>query len=111
MAVNNKYLFSELGSELVEKLYQRALRIELLKNEMQFNREKRISMKYQGVNIGFDKVDFDVEEKVLVELKAVSELNDIHMAQMISYLKSSGRRIGLLLNFAKLRLEIKRIAV
>lgn len=126
MAVNNRYLYSditdkvigaaskvhkELGPGLVEKLYQRALKIELSKKGVNAEREKRINMRYNGVNIGFDKVDFDVENKVLVEIKAVSELSEIHRAQMISYLKSSGRRVGLLINFGRIRLELKRIIV
>ncbi|HVZ11913.1 MAG TPA: GxxExxY protein [Patescibacteria group bacterium] len=126
MTVNNNYLFSditekvirastkvhrELGPGLVEKLYQRALKIELTKMGIVAEREKRIDMRYEGVNIGFDKVDFDIENKVLIELKAVTELNKIHQAQMISYLKSSGRRVGLLINFANINLEIKRIIV
>lgn len=56
-------------------------------------------------------MDFDAENKVLVEIKAVSELSEIHRAQMISYLKSSGRRVGLLINFGRIRLELKRIIV
>lgn len=126
MAVNNRYLYSditdkvigaaskvhkELGPGLVEKLYQRALKIELSKKGVNAEREKRINMRYNGVNIGFDKVDFDAENKVLVEIKAVSELSEIHRAQMISYLKSSGRRVGLLINFGRIRLELKRIIV
>lgn len=126
MAVNNNYLYSDLtdkvikaasnvhkalGPGLVEKLYQRVLKIELAKNNVRAEREKRIEMKYDGVNIGYDKIDFDVEGKVLVELKAVTELNEIHRAQMISYLKSSGRKVGLIINFAKMSLEIKRIIV
>ncbi|MBI3070202.1 MAG: GxxExxY protein [Candidatus Levybacteria bacterium] len=126
MAVNNRYLYSditdkvigaaskvhkELGPGLVEKLYQRALKIELSKKGVNAEREKRINMRYNGVNIGFDKVDFDAENKVLVEIKAVSELSEIHRAQMISYLKSSGRRVGLLINFGMIRLELKRIIV
>lgn len=124
MTVNNNYLYSELtdkiiksafevhkqlGPGLVEKLYQRALKIELSRNTIKAVREKRIELNYKGIDIGFDKVDFDVNNTVLVEIKAVSELNDIHKAQMISYLKSSGRKVGLILNFAKMKLEIKRI--
>ena len=126
MAVNKNYLYSDitesvikaatkvhvaLGPGLVEKLYQRALKIELSNNRVRAEREKRVEMQYEGRDIGFDKVDFDVEEKVLVELKAVSNLNEIHTAQMISYLKSSGRRVGLIINFAKIKLEIIRVIV
>lgn len=124
MTVNKKYLYSELtdkiiksaskvhkilGPGLVEILYQRALKIELSKNGIKAEREKKIEMLYGGINIGFDKVDFDIDERVLVELKAVNDLNEIHKAQMISYLKSSGRKVGLVINFGKLSLEIKRI--
>lgn len=126
VSVNNSYLYSdltdkiikaaskvhkELGPGLVEKLYQRALKIELTNNGIKSEREKKIEMQYGGANIGFDKIDFDVESKVLVELKAVSEISDIHKAQMISYLRSSKRKVGLLINFAKLKLEIKRLIV
>ncbi len=126
MAVNNNYLYSDLtekiiraatkvhrslGPGLVEKLYQRALKIELTKDGLQAKREHKVEMQYEGVDIGFDKADFDVENKVLVELKAVSSLNDIHRAQMISYLRTSKRRIGLIINFANTKLEIKRIIV
>lgn len=126
MAVNKDYLYSDitdkiiksaikvhktLGPGLVEKLYQRALKIELTDNKVKAERERRIEMQYSSKNIGFDKIDLDVEHKVLVELKAVSELNEIHIAQMLSYLKSSNRRVGLLLNFAKMKLEIKRVIV
>lgn len=126
MAVNSKYLYSnltdkilksavevhkQLGPGLVEKLYQRALRIELLRDGVKTTREKRLGLKYAGVDIGFDKVDFEVGGKVLVELKAVTELSDIHRAQMISYLKLSGHKVGLIINFGKRKLEIKRVIV
>lgn len=126
MAVSKDYLYSELtdkiiksaivvhkelGPGLVGKLYQRALKVELLSCKIKAEREKRILMSYKGIDIGFDKVDFEVGEKVLVELKVVSELNQIHRAQMISYLKSSGKRVGLIINFAKLKLEVKRVIV
>ena len=124
VSVNKQYLYSDLtdkiiraaievhkqlGPGLVEKLYQRALKIELARDLIKAEREKKLELSYKGKEIGFDRVDFDVEGKVLVEIKAVSELSDIHKAQMISYLKSSKRNIGLLLNFAKMRLEVKRI--
>ena len=124
MAINNKYLYSDLtdkvikaalkvhkqlGPGFIEKLYQRALEIELTKYQLQVEREKLLKLTYEGINIGSDKVDFEIGGKVLVELKAVSELSDIHKAQMISYLKASGLRIGLLINFAQIKLQIKRI--
>lgn len=74
-----------------------------------FSREEKINVIYNGVNLGYEQVDFDIENKVLVEVKTVSEINEIHIAQVISYLKASKRKVGLILNFAKPRLEIKRV--
>ena len=101
----------QLGPGFIEKLYQRALEIELTNNKIKVEREKLLKLTYEGVNIGSDKVDFMVEEKVLVELKAVSELSDVHRAQLISYLKASLLRVGLLINFAQIKLQVKRVIV
>jgi len=102
---------SHLGPGFVEKIYQRALEIELKNNQIGVEREKILKLSYSGVNIGTDKVDFEVDRKVLVELKAVTELSDIHKAQLISYLKASKHRIGLLINFAQQKLQVKRVIV
>lgn len=124
MSIRNEYQHSELtdkiiklaidvhktlGSGFVEKIYQRALYLEFKKRGLRFNRESKISIIYRGANLGYEQVDFDIENKVLVEVKAVSEINEIHIAQVISYLKVSGRKVGLILNFAKPKLEIKRV--
>ncbi len=126
MTPNQKYLYSDLtekiikaaikvhsqlGPGFVEKIYQRALEIELKNNQIGVEREKILRLNYNGVNIGTDKVDFEVDRKVLVELKAVTELSDIHRAQLISYLKASKLRIGLLINFAQQKLQVKRVIV
>lgn len=126
MTPNSNYLYSELteqiikaafkvhnqlGPGFIEKLYQRALEIELTNNRIKVVREKILKLNYEGISIGSDKVDFEVEGKVLVELKAVSALSDIHRAQLISYLKASGLRVGLLMNFAQPKLEFKRLIV
>lgn len=99
----------QLGPGFIEKIYQRALEIELTNNKIKIEREKLLKLTYEGINIGSDKADFVIDRKVLVELKAVSELSDIHRAQLISYLKASGLRIGLLINFAQQKLQIKRV--
>jgi len=101
----------QLGPGFIEKLYQRALEIELTNNKIKVEREKLLKLTYDGVNIGSDKVDFMVEGKVLVELKAVSELSSVHRAQLISYLKASKLRVGLLINFAQIKLQVKRVIV
>lgn len=98
-----------LGPGFVEKIYQRALYLEFKNNKLKFNRERKIVVMYKKVNLGYETVDFDIEDKVLVETKAVTEINKIHIAQVISYLKSANRKVGLILNFAKPILEIKRV--
>lgn len=80
-------------------------------NKCKFEREKKISIVYKKSLIGYRQVDFIVDNKVLVELKAVSEINDIHVAQMISYLKAAKKKVGLILNFAGKRLEWKRVVL
>lgn len=99
----------KLGPGFVEKIYQRALYLDFKKNNFNFEREAKININYNGVNLGYEKVDFIVENKVIVELKAVSEILDIHKAKMLSYLKASGCKIGLIINFARQIIEIKRV--
>lgn len=99
-----------LGPGFTEKIYQRALYLELKRANLKFSREKKITIMFKKVNLGYDTIDFDVENKVLLELKSVSEINQIHIAQLLSYLKAANRKVGLILNFAKPVLEIKRIA-
>ena len=124
MAIKNEYQYSDLtdkiikiaidihktlGPGFVEKIYQRALYLEFKNNKLKFEREKKISVSYKGINLGYEKVDFDLEEKVIVEIKAVSEINEIHIAQLLSYLKTTHHKVGLILNFARPTLEIKRV--
>ena len=98
-----------LGPGFVEKIYQAALAREFTNNKLSFEKEKKISVKYENTIIGYQIVDFMVEESVVVELKAVGELTDIHASQMVSYLKAANKEVGLILNFAKSKLDIKRI--
>lgn len=99
-----------LGPGFVEKIYQRALYLELKNRNIGCEREKSIRVYYKNTSLGYQTVDFVIEGKILVELKAVSQLNNIHQAQLLSYLKAANLRVGLLLNFAAPKLEIKRIA-
>ncbi len=98
-----------LGNGFQEVIYQRALAIELEKKGMGFVREQEIPIYYDGINIGERRVDFLVAEKVMVELKAVSRLENIHLAQAINYLEAYNIEIGLLINFGANRLEFKRL--
>ena len=99
----------KLGPGFVERIYERALSYELNKANIKHKTQKTIQVKYDNLLLGGQRVDVVVDDKIIVELKAVSELNDIHQAQMISYLKTADKKVGLILNFAKSKLEIKRI--
>lgn len=99
----------ELGPGFEEVIYQRALELELHAQVLDFAREVWIDVLYRGTNVGRKRVDFMVEG-VMVEIKAHAELQDVHFVQALSYLKASGCKVGLLLNFGAPRLQIKRLA-
>jgi GxxExxY protein len=99
----------ELGPGFLEAIYEEALKVELSEQSMRYDSQKEIKIEYLGVEIGVHRLDLLVEKKIIVELKAVKELTDIHFAQLRSYLKAAGLRVGLLLNFAKPTLEIRRV--
>lgn len=98
-----------LGSGFLEKVYENALFHEIRKNGLQVEQQKSIKIRYDGVVVGDYFADLLVEDVVLVELKVVKEFDDIHLAQCLNYLKATNREVCLLLNFAKPRVEIKRI--
>ena len=89
-----------LGSGLLESAYAGALAVELEQRGLKYSREVPISARYKGVDIGVAyRADFLVEDSVIVEVKAVDGPADAHRAQVLSYLRLSGHRIGLLINF------------
>ena len=98
----------ELGPGYEERIYQRALALELPAQGLDFSREVWIEVLYKGQKVGRKRVDFIVEE-VMVELKAKAEIEDVDVIQTLSYLKASGFQVGLLLNFGVKSLEIKRL--
>ena len=76
---------------------------------LKFIREQEMDIFYKGKNIGKRRVDFFVEEKIMVEIKAVVQLEDVHLAQAINYLEAYGMKIGLLINFGNTSLQFKRV--
>lgn len=98
-----------LGAGFVEKVYENALVIELMKNKLSCVQQAPIKVRYQNAIVGDFAVDILVENIVLVELKAVKSLDEIHFAQCINYLKASGNKICLLINFGTKRIQVKRI--
>lgn len=98
-----------LGCGFQEVIYQRCLAIEMTQQELAFSREHEMDIFYKGIKVGKRRVDFFVEEKVMVEIKAVKELEDVHLAQAINYLEAYGLEVGLLINFGSRSLQFKRV--
>ena len=98
-----------LGNGFQEVIYQRALAIEMKKQELGFQREMEMTIYYEGFNIGTRRVDFFVEETVMLELKALIKLEDVHLAQAMNYCQAYNLPIGLLINFGAKSLEYKRV--
>jgi GxxExxY protein len=99
----------ELGPGFLEAMYEEALAIELTSNRLPFERQKLLPVFYHEHLIGEHRLDFVVDGKVIVELKAISALEDIHFAIVRSYLKAANLKDALLLNFASVRLLVKRV--
>ncbi len=101
---------STLGCGFLEQVYQEALQIELENQDIPFKREASLSIEYNGITLNKQYIaDFICFDKIIVELKAVKELDNIHEAQVFNYLKATGYRLGLLINFGETSLEYKRI--
>ena len=100
---------TELGCGFPEVIYQRALAKELAKAGLDFIREFEMPVYYQGEIIGKRIVDFLIASRISVELKAVSKLEDLHLAQAKNYLEAHNLRVGLLINFGAKSLEFKRL--
>lgn len=122
--INNNYKYSDLTEKIIgcainvhsalgngfqEVIYQRALVIEMQDAGLAFEREKEMPVFYKNQQIGTRRVDFFVENKILVELKAIINLEDVHLAQAINYLEAFNMEIGLLINFGSKSLEFKRV--
>ena len=99
-----------LGTGFLEKVYENALVHELKKRRLLVEQQKKITIYYDGVVVGDYCSDLMVEGLIIVELKAVSRIENIHLAQCMNYLKATGSKLGLILNFGNPRVEIKRVA-
>ena len=100
---------SSLGSGFQEVVYQRALGIELAKLGIEYMREYEMDLYYNDQVIGTRRVDFYIENKIMVELKSITNLEDVHLAQALNYLEAYHVSLGLLINFGSRSLEFKRI--
>ncbi len=98
-----------LGNGFQEVIYQRCLSIELNVNGIDHRREVEMPIFYKGRDVGHRRADFLVQEEIMVELKAVIELQDVHLAQAKNYLEAYNLSTGLLINFGSKSLQFKRI--
>lgn len=98
-----------LGCGFLEKVYENALAHELRKAGLQVQQQHAITVFYDGAAVGEYTADLLVDGVLLVELKAVKDLDDIHLAQCLNYLKATNLRLCLLMNFGKPKLEVRRI--
>ena len=100
---------SELGSGFQEAVYQRALGSEMMRAGVVFRREVDLPIIYKGQQVGMRRVDFLVADAVMLEIKAVAELNDTHLTQAINYLGVHELQLGLVINFGGDSLDIRRV--
>ena len=98
-----------LGNGFQEVIYQRCMGIEFERMGLLFVRESETTIFYEGVNVGSRRVDFLVDDRIVVELKAIVELENVHLAQAINYLEAFNLEVGLLINFGATSLQFKRL--
>lgn len=98
-----------LGCGFLEKVYENAVTVALNKNGLQSMQQAQVKVYFRGEVVGEYFADVLVENKIILELKCVERILDIHRAQMINYLKATGIRLGIIINFARPRLEYERI--
>ena len=98
-----------LGPGFIEKLYARALAHEFQKHNVEFVRGHSFRVMYEGEVIGEQRLDFLIEDEIVLEAKAMYEIANFHVAQVLSYLKAAKKRLGLICNFSRPRLQIKRL--
>ena len=99
----------QLGNGFQEVIYQRALAIEMQMQNIEFSREHVMGISYKGNDIGTRRVDFFVENTIMVEIKALVNLEDVHLAQAMNYVEAYSLEIGLLINFGAKSLQHKRV--
>jgi GxxExxY protein len=99
----------KLGPGFLESIYENAFIIELQKQHLQVERQREAIIKYDGIQVGRHRLDLIIDDTIVVELKAVKNVEDIHFAIVKSYLKALGKEHGLIINFSGKVLEVKRV--
>ena len=98
-----------LGPGFLESIYENALILELEKHNLHVQRQQEVIVKYDGIEVGRHRLDLILNDTIVVELKAVKNIEDVHFAIVKSYLKALGKEHGLIINFSKPVLEVKRV--
>jgi GxxExxY protein len=99
----------KLGPGFLESIYENALIVELQKQNLEVERQQEVVVKYDGIEVGRHRLDLIVNDTIVVELKAVKNIEDVHFAIVKSYLKALGKEHGLIINFCKKVVEVKRV--
>lgn len=99
----------KLGPGFIESIYENAFIIELQRKGLPFEKQKEVTIQYDGVEVGKHRLDLIVADTIVVELKAIRNIEDIHFVIVRSYLKALGKEHGLLINFSRKVLEVKRV--
>ena len=102
-------VYGELGRGFLEKVYEKALAMELTHRGLKVRPQAEIEVRYKGDSAGVYYADLMVNDTVICEIKAVEPLNNAHQAQLLNYLKATGIKVGLLLNFGPKRVDVKRM--
>jgi GxxExxY protein len=98
-----------LGIGFLEKVYENAIVVELARRGVSVEQQKTIKVTYEGVVVGDYQVDILVEGRVVVECKAIGHLDGVHEAQLLNYLRATGLKVGLLINFGRPKLQYRRL--
>lgn len=101
----------ELGPGFLESVYEAALAVELEKQGIPFQLQKQFPVIYKGVPVKIFTADLVIDDKIIIELKAISKLGAIERAQVINYLKATGLKLGLLINFGQISLQYERLVL
>jgi GxxExxY protein len=102
-------IHKKLGPGFQEKIYEEALLTEFKKSGIGYEKQKVIRVDYEGQSLGNQRIDLIVDGEIILEIKACTKIIPIHRDQVISYLKTANKRLGLILNFGRSKLEIKRV--
>jgi GxxExxY protein len=102
-------VWKTLGFGFLEKVYENSLVIELRKRGIPCEQQKRLQVFYDGQNVGDYATDIVVEDKIILELKSAKAIDDSHIAQTLHYLKATGLRLGIILNFGPEKMDYKRV--